>query len=133
MKSKILAILAFSFLHFTTILCAYSTTELNPVFTSEESAYLKEKKQITMCIDPNWMPFENIENGKHVGMSSDFMKLFEKQIGIPIVLVPVKTWTESIELAKQRKCDILSLVMETKERREYLKFTRPYISASILN
>ena len=132
MKFKTLTLIIFTFLHLTTILYASSNIDTNSIFTSKESAYLKNKKQITMCIDPNWMPFEKIENGKHIGMSSEFMKLFEKMIGTPIVLVPVEKWTDSIELAKQRKCDILSLVMETKQRRKYLQFTQPYMSAPLI-
>ena len=132
MKLRMLALIAFAFLQLSNILYASSNMEINSIFTAEESAYLQEKKQITMCVDPHWMPFEKLVDGKHIGMSSDFMKLFEEEIGIPIVLIPTNTWSKSIELAKQRKCDILSLVMETKLRKEYLQFTRPYMSAPLI-
>ena len=132
MKLRMFVLSAFSIFFFTTLLCATSDASENSIFTTEESIYIKEKKQITMCIDPNWMPFEKIENGKHIGMTSDFMKLFEKQIGIPIVMVPTKTWSQSIEFAKKRKCDIFSLAMKTKERKEYMAFTQPYVNAPLI-
>ncbi len=36
-------------------------------------------------------------------MTSDYIPLLSKRIGIPIKLVPTKDWTESIEFAKKKK------------------------------
>ncbi len=47
---------------FSSYLSAISKIE----FTQEELLYLENKNYITMCIDPDWMPFERIENGKHI-------------------------------------------------------------------
>lgn len=80
-----------------------------------------------MCIDPNWMPLEGIVEGKYVGMTADYTALMQKFIGTPIKRVKTKNWQESIEYGKARKCDIFSLVMPTKERRNYLDFTKPYL------
>ena len=60
--------------------------------------------------------------------TSDYIPLISKKIGIPITLVPTKDWPESIDLAKQRKCDIFSLAMPTPDRLKYMKFTKPYVS-----
>ena len=98
------------------------------IFTNEELNYLQEKKVITMCVDPDWLPFEKIENGKHIGMSAEYLEILEKKIGIPFQLIPTTSWSESILFAKQRKCDIYSLAMSTPERLKYMNFTRPYLS-----
>ena len=45
--------------------------------TKIEKDYLKNKKVINLCVDPDWMPYEMIENGKHVGMTADYIKLLE--------------------------------------------------------
>lgn len=81
--------------------------------TPEERQYLDKKSQLTMCVDPDWMPYEKIENGQHVGMSADFMRLFTKKINIPIVLVPSRSWGESLALGRQRQCDIFSLILRS--------------------
>jgi polar amino acid transport system substrate-binding protein len=111
---------------------ASSFDDINAVYTPQEIHYLKEKKQITMCIDPEWMPFEKIENGQHVGMTAEYFALIQKEVGIPIVVIPTTTWSQSIEFAKKRQCDIFSLAMETKERKEYMNFTSAYLEAPLV-
>lgn len=102
-------------------------------FTKEENAYLKNKKSIKMCIDPSWLPYEKLDkNGKHIGLSSDFFKYFQTLLSSPIELVKTKTWTQSLEFARQRKCDILSLAMETKSRKEYMNFTSDYLDVPMV-
>ena len=100
--------------------------------TTPEEEYLKQKKKITMCIDPDWMPFEKFENGKHIGMSAEYFKIFQKNIPTSIEVIYTNTWSQSLEYAKSRKCDILSLAMETPERKEYLNFTKPYLSVPVV-
>jgi len=104
----------------------------NLILTEDEKQYLKAKKQITMCIDPDWMPLEKIEDGKHIGMSSDYMKFLQSKVGIPITLVPTKTWVQSRESIKKRECDILPLAMDTPSRRAYMNFTEPYLDLPLV-
>ena len=101
--------------------------------TQKEIKYLKNKKIIKMCIDPNWMPYEKFDkNKKHIGMTADYFKIFQQDIGIDIKPIFTKTWSESLEFAKKRKCDILSLAMETPERKRYLDFTTPYLKTPLV-
>ena len=101
--------------------------------TQSEKEHLKQKGKIKVCIDPNWMPFEQFDkNGKHTGMTSDYYKLFEQFISTPFEIISSKTWAESLELAQKRECDILSLAMETPERKKYMNFTTPYLSVPVV-
>lgn len=56
-----------------------------------------------MCIDPNWMPFEKYKNGKHIGISADYFKIIQEKIKIPIRIIPAKTWSKALDLAKEKK------------------------------
>jgi diguanylate cyclase (GGDEF)-like protein/PAS domain S-box-containing protein len=100
--------------------------------TKDELTYIKNKKEITYCIDPNWMPFEKIIDSKHIGITSDYFKIFEKKIGIPLKLIPTSSWSESLSYVKNRKCDIISLLAETSKRKEYLDFTNTYIQSPLV-
>lgn len=111
----------------------YNEHLLKKRFTELEKDYLRNRKNITMCIDPNWMPFEQFDhNGNYEGMTADYYKLFEKILGTKFKVIPTKTWTESIEFAKERKCDIFSLAMETPERKKYMNFTTPYLKIPLV-
>ncbi|MCD6260010.1 MAG: diguanylate cyclase [Helicobacteraceae bacterium] len=100
--------------------------------TTQEKYYLAKKGELHLCIDPNWMPFESNANGEHIGMTADYFKLLEQKLEIPIKMIPAKTWTESLQYGKERKCDLFSLVMPTKERRTYLDFTQNYLSIPLV-
>jgi polar amino acid transport system substrate-binding protein len=97
--------------------------------STDEKNYLKKKKVIKMCIDPDWMPFEKFDkNGNYTGITKEYFDMFKEDLGIEIQTQRTKTWSESLEYAKSRKCDILSLAMETPERKKYLNFTSPYLN-----
>jgi len=107
-------------------------TEKSQELTDDERAYLQKKKDIRVCSDPNWMPFEKIKEGKLVGMSADYLDLLQTQLNVPFTLVPTKNWSESLEFAKQRKCDIFSLAMQTPSRKKYMNFTKPHLSIPLV-
>lgn len=129
--------------YFLCIACAISTTKVvaavaQPAIaspsnadanrlSSEEMTFLRRKGRINMCVDPDWMPLEKIQDGKHIGMSADYIAILEKFIGIPIELTPTEDWLQSVAFARHRKCDIFSLAMPTAERLAYMKFTQAYL------
>ncbi len=102
------------------------------LFTDQQKSYLKNKKEITYCIDPEWMPFESIHNGKHIGISADIFDGFKKQLPVPMHLIKTQSWVESLFKVQQRECDILSLASPTTERLKYLDFTQPYINLPVV-
>lgn len=107
-------------------------TEPHPVkieLTPNEKAYLAEKKEITMCVDPDWEPFEIInDQGKHEGIAADLIALVGARLEVPIRLVRTATWQETLEKSKSGQCDILSFVNQSPERDKWLVFTQPLLS-----
>ncbi len=101
-------------------------------FNKKEIKYLQNKKEISLCVDPNWMPFNKMQGNKQIGINSDFIKIFESNINIPIKILKTKTWQESLVKAKEKKCDLISLISSNKERKEYLNFTKSYLDTSVV-
>ncbi len=95
-------------------------------FTDEERAYIARGQPVTMCVDPDWAPFERInEDGEHEGIAADLVQLVARRVGLRIVLHPTSTWDESLQASRNRTCQILSFLNDTPARREWLIFTAP--------
>ncbi|MGB0204501.1 MAG: EAL domain-containing protein [Neptuniibacter sp.] len=101
------------------------------IFTTEEQKYLNAKKELKACIDPSWYPYEGFRNGKASGMSTDYLKYFEKQLQIPIYVVPTESWTQTLNFARSRKCDFITLASDKPERRKFLNFATPHMTAPL--
>ena len=101
-------------------------------FSNKELEYMNSKDSIRMCVDANWMPFEAYSDGKYKGINSDFIKIFEQDIPIPIRIIKTANWNNSMKALVENKCDILSLVSKTKAREEYLSFTTSYLGSNLV-
>lgn len=94
---------------------------------SNEILFLKGIHHISMCVDPDWMPYDSISShGEYFGINADFHQIFAERIGKQIKVVKTHNWEQSLEFIKKRKCDILSSAQITEERKQYLAFTRPF-------
>ncbi len=102
------------------------------IFNEKQQRYLRNKKVINMCVDPFWMPFESIQNGKHVGIVADFMESLSSRLPIPIRLVSTSSWEESLLSIKNGQCDMLPSATVTPERKTYLNFSSPYLTFPVV-
>ena len=95
-------------------------------FTATEQAYLASTPIIRMCVDPDWAPFEQIdERGRHIGIAADLIQLVSRRTGLKIMLYPTRTWEESLVASKAGRCQIMSFLNRTPERERWLDFTAP--------
>ncbi|MEA3278334.1 MAG: transporter substrate-binding domain-containing protein [Pseudomonadota bacterium] len=95
--------------------------------TAEEQDWLQQNGEICYAVDPDWMPFESIQDGRHVGMAADYMRLMRSRIPASFSLAVTKTWDESLTLARKRECDMVPFLNQSDERDKYLVFTTPYL------
>ena len=92
--------------------------------TPEEEAYLASRGPVRMCVDPDYAPFETIDSrGHHAGIVPELLALVQQRVPVRFELVPTDSWTESLKLARNRQCDVLSFLNETPARSEFLSFT----------
>ncbi|WP_020587636.1 transporter substrate-binding domain-containing protein [Desulfobacter curvatus] len=96
--------------------------------TAEERAWLKSHGMIRICVDPDWMPYEGIREGKHTGIGADIMRLISKRAGLRLQLVKSQTWKESLQLFKAKQCDIIPMLSQTQSRNTYMNYTSAYLT-----
>ena len=94
--------------------------------TPQEKKYIEKVGSITMCVDPDWPPFEYInKQGQHEGIAADLVQLVAHRVGLKIELHLVKNWVESLAASKEKQCHIMSFINQTPERDAWLIYTEP--------
>lgn len=97
--------------------------------TIEEMKYLEANPEIQLGNDSFWEPFEFVdEQGNFSGMSADYFALMEQKLGVKFKHYHQKTWNDVMQAARDREAKILSCAVATPERRQFMDFTRPYLS-----
>ncbi len=97
--------------------------------TEPEKAFIKAKPTLTLCVDPDWLPYEGLSaDGKHVGLIAEYALELQTRTGFAFELVPTASWEESWQLVEAGDCDIVAGLNRTRDREEYLSFTEEYIN-----
>lgn len=110
----------------------YKTPPKHLKLTPAELSHLMRTPDITYCADPDWMPFSSIIHGKHRGIDADMIAYFAQKLNHNFHLIPTKNWTETLQKGKEHNCSVLSMIMETPQRKRYFNFTKPFISIPIV-
>jgi two-component sensor histidine kinase/ABC-type amino acid transport substrate-binding protein len=97
-------------------------------FTTEESQWIKNHPVVDFGYEPNWPPYEIYKNGEYSGIVGDYIKLIEEYTGIDMKPIPGITWEESISKLRSGDIHIVPIAGITDYRKNYLEFTKPYIS-----
>lgn len=106
---------------------AAPSTAMVPL-TDSERAYLTVQNPIGLCVDPDWWPFEVIdERGQHRGMAADLLELVSARTGVQFVLHPTTTWEDSVAASQVGKCLAMSFLNRTPDRDRWLIFTEPLL------
>ncbi len=96
--------------------------------TKYEKDYLKNIGNIKYCINPDWMPYEKIINGKHEGLSKNFISLFEKKLETNFSFVKTNSWEDSLNALKNGDCQMTPMIKNDSSKNEYIHFSRSYIN-----
>lgn len=99
-----------------------------PIIVSK-AALGAEQETIRYCVDPDWLPYEAIRDGKHVGISSDYLAILANKLNVDFRLIPTDTWLETLEFLQQGKCHLVPILNTSESRSPYLKFSEVYFSA----
>lgn len=106
---------------------AIAKTSVDIGLTQAERDYLSAKKVLSVCVDPDRLPFDGVdEDGQHAGLSKDYFDIFSSMLGVEMIVPKVKDWNDLISKAKSRECDVVSQINASDKRKTFLDFTTPY-------
>lgn len=95
--------------------------------SAREAAWLAAHPVIRVGMDGDYAPYEWIDaDGRRVGMAVDLLQLLENKLGVRFEIVQEKSWGEVVEMAKRDELEMLTSIVKTPERLNYLVFTKPY-------
>lgn len=97
--------------------------------TEAEKLWIAQHQQIIrLGVDPEFAPFEYLEDGHYQGMASDYVKLLNQRLGLNMQIIEGIGWKEVIDRTERGEIDVLPAVGVTEERSGYLSFTDSYLS-----
>lgn len=106
-------------------------TELS--FSNDQRAWLAAHPVIRVGVDPNFAPYEWLDkNGNYVGIAIDYLQHLETVMGVRFEIVRDKSWSESQDMAKRGQLDMLSSMVKTPDRSQYMIFTEPYRETQLI-
>jgi len=124
-KSFFITLIAGWFLLILNPATAQTTNDIG--LTQAERDYLRAKKVLRVCVDPDRLPFDGVDEDRlHVGLSKDYFDIFSHMLGVQMVVPEVQNWNDLIIKAKSRECDVVSQINASEERQSFLDFTTPY-------
>ncbi len=96
--------------------------------TKDETAWLNAHPSIRLAPDPEFKPIEFFDqNGNYAGLAADYTRLLEQKLNIEFEIVRCKNWEEVTQRMHRQEIDVLNAVVQTPQRKTYLRFPRPYL------
>jgi len=100
----------------------------NIKLTELEQQWLHKHPVIKLGNDPDWPPYEFVDQaGKLQGLTADILSLIEQKLDIRFNTTIEYKWVEILEKIKNHELEMVSSIVQTPEREQYLRFTQAYV------
>jgi serine phosphatase RsbU (regulator of sigma subunit) len=77
--------------------------------------------------DPSWPPFEFVDSkGAYAGMCQDYADLVAQRLHLSFEVIPSPGWKETLERVRSRELDVITCLLETSDRDQYMAFSEPF-------
>lgn len=99
------------------------------VLTTEERAYLQNKKELVIVASPDQKPYSYFSEGKIAGIVGDLVEKMGKDLGIRIRVIEPKSYAEALSLLHSGKADVLANFFGDYSWAEHngVRITQPYL------
>ncbi len=96
--------------------------------SQKEKEWIASHPVIRLGVDKTWEPFDFInDQGKHDGMSADYLHLISQKTGLDFVVAKHEQWSDVLNAAKNKQLDMIASLAPSDERSTYLNFTDAYM------
>jgi signal transduction histidine kinase/ABC-type nitrate/sulfonate/bicarbonate transport system substrate-binding protein len=93
-------------------------------FTKDELEYIKNNKEINVCLQYDLFPIDGFEGGEFVGMMSDIYKLLSDSTSLKFNPIPSSSIEKQHENINTKKCELLSVY--ASQNYENIVPTKPF-------
>ena len=86
-----------------------------------------------MGVEQNFPPYEfTDENGNFTGISADYRNLLSQLLGVDLRWKPTPDFSTVREKIKNKDLDVVLLLTPTEERKQFLRFTKPFFDYQLV-
>jgi PAS domain S-box-containing protein len=111
----------------------FRSIKLVSQITPAQRQWLRKHRVIRVGVDPAAAPFEFIDDrGKYGGIASEYLMLLGERLGIKLQLLPGESWSDVIDMGRTGEVDLIACAADTPARREFLTFTRTYMTFPVV-
>jgi polar amino acid transport system substrate-binding protein len=100
--------------------------------TYDELEYIKDKQVLNICIQKNWLPYENIQGNNYQGILADFSHLVRDKAGLSMYPIATDSSQQALTLTLQGICDLTTAATYQTGRNNLLLFSEAYINIPLV-
>ena len=137
MRRKLLHLLFFIT---SSLFCLASVQAQSPIpnpnlFSAQERAWIAAHPIVHIAVDPDWRPLEYVEDGRHKGLTAEYVAAISAATGLQFLLVPGSGWSSAQQALKDGKVDMLPAISRQFAQpslRDVVLFSDPYFVGSTI-
>jgi len=95
-------------------------------FSERELQYIKNNKQITICVNADLFPLDGVKNGKLTGEMADIFSIISDVTSLDFVPLSSTSEEELQKHLQNKKCKLLSMMATSNKKFKMLKATKPF-------
>jgi len=112
-----------------TVLDTMLLSEEQSILTPQEKQWIENHPIIKVASCASWAPVEFVDHdGEYKGISIDYLHLISKHFGINFQIEKNISWLKGLDMLKRKELDLLTAVSEIKDHKNYITFSRPYLT-----
>lgn len=110
----------------------FKPKEIDIELSDEEKIYIKNKKEITVCLRASYEPFMIKEKKRYSGITIDFLDEISKQTSLKINYIMNNNVSDYFKNLKNATCDAIALTVTKNNKHTFLKPTYSYVFDEIV-